>query len=195
MTENIEEKKENPPQIITPPLTPRLNLVRERQYTHHSSDLSHSSINHIINYNENQDLERILNVPLKTDEKDYQNLSEYCGIIISKKFREAIKTNEILPSESDNKTFKLKISSKTKHNTIKERILNTINNDDPKIKHFINNTIDIILLREMKFLNRGITSIHNKTYNQIEIESKLKTRFFKFNYYEVTIKFLSITFL
>ncbi len=170
-------------------------LPRERQETYHSSDISHSSIHHH-NIACNTTLtERILNIKLDIEEQDFQNFSSFCSIIISKKFKEAVRSNLIAPAESDNKSFKLKIYMNAKTKVVKERVLSTLNTDDPKIKNFIAESIELILLKEMKSLNRNIVSLYENSYNKIIFKSKINKSLFRSTYNEVTIDFLSIKFL
>ena len=170
-------------------------LERERQETYHSSDISHSSIH---NHNDiicQNNKERILNIKIENNEKDFQDFSKFSSIVISKKFKEAIKTNIISPLENDNKTFKLKIFMNVKKNIVKERILSTLHTDDPNIKTFISESIDLILLKEMNTLNRNIVSLQENFYNKIIFKSKIKKKFLRSSYHEVTIDLLSIKFL
>ena len=173
-----------------------ITIPRERQLTEHSSELSHSSINHIIHYEDEstQKIKKILNTNISLPENQ-DDLSKYCTSIIEAKFKESIKNNTIVPSENDNKHFKLKIPINSDTKSIKQHVLTTINSNDPKIQQFINDSIELVLLKEMKDLDRSITSIHENIFSKITFTSHLKTKFIRPNIYYLDIKFLSINFI
>lgn len=195
--ENIENSVKSEPiqnmqNMITPPPTP---IRRELEHSHHSEDDTHSSINHLINRNNNEHLGRILDIKLESDSSDMEDLNAFCYNIIQKKFKEAVRVNIALPSESDKKKFKLKVYKNTDCNSIKESIVNTINNPDPKIHMFINSTINIVMLSEMKEMERMFVSVFNNTFHKIVFKSKLKSKLWGSNYYEIEIDLLSINFV
>lgn len=172
---------------IEPKPTP---LIRERQLTNHSSNLSHSSINHIVNYNDNN-IEDILKTPIK----DSKNLPSFCSSLMSSKFYNSIQNNSIKPVQTDNKTFKIKIFKNSKKNIIKESILKNISSTDPKIKNFIDNSIDLIMINETKSIDRHITSIHEQNFNKINIQSQQVSRYFKKDFIYLNVNIISIEFL
>lgn len=174
---------------ITPPPTP----LRENHNHNHSSNLSHSSLD-VTHYNNSQ-LEKILNVKLNPEIEDNEDLNTFCYSVIKHKFKDSIKLNNVLPSQCDKKNFKLKIYHKTNSVEIKDKIINTIDNPDPKISEFIGKSIDLLLLEQMETLERSLISLHNKTYHQINLTSTFKKRFFFKNYFKLNIELLSINFL
>lgn len=165
------------------PITPPNNSI-------HSSNLNHPSLN-----DDNEQINKILDIKLKNDTKDFEDLNTFCYNIIQQKFKEGIRLNSVLPSESDKKTFKLKIYQQTNPLEIKENIISTINNPDPKIIGFIHSTIDLILLDQMKIMERSFVSLHNKTFTKIFFNSTFKQKIFSSNYYSIDINLLSINFL
>lgn len=182
--------------IITPPITP--NVIREKtDYSHHSSDLSHSSI-HAIVYPENpkNNLQKILNTEIQIQEDNTNlSLSEFCDSIMIKKFRQSIQNNIILPTENDKKIITLKIPTKYKNYTkISDKILDSIKYSDPKIVNFISNTIELVITQQIKIFNRYITSLENNSFVKISINSKLNKSLIT-NYYKMDVTILSINFL
>lgn len=178
-------------ELNNPVITP---LVRERQMTNHSSDLSHSSINHIIDY-DNHDIQKILDVEINQEDIYSNNLEHYTSLLLETKFQQAIRTNVIQPKQNDKKNFKMKIYKNSKN--IKDIISKNIDSDDPKIIDFIHSTIDLITQKGIKTYTRNFTSIHNKIFTKINFSSILKSyRFLLFrNYIKFQINILSISFL
>lgn len=175
---------------ITPPPLP----------DNHSSDKSYSFFNkHLEKMNNYEQLEKILNINLKLDDKEeFTDLNAFCYSIIKKKFQESVKQNYVLPCQSDKKHLNLKIFQHSNSSDIKTKIISTINssnNPDPKISEFIDKSIDLLLLDQMTTLERSIVSLHNKTFHQIQLSSTLKTKFFSSNYFQLNIQLLSINFL
>lgn len=168
-------------------------LVRERQLTNHSSNKSHSSINHIINYDDDDDKNKLIG--LSRSNQKSQDIDKLTSSLITANFKENIKNNIIIPSETDNKNFQIKIYKYSKNSDIKKIIFDYINSSDPKITSFINNTIDLIMTRQIKEVNRDITSIHNKTYYKINISSDNHYPFLRRKYIRVYVSILSISFV
>ena len=180
-----------PPLTISPPPTPQLG--RERQYSHHSSNISHSSIHQILNSDNDNRINRILNIQLDSDEKDEQDLAEFCNKIITRKFKESVKTNNILTSKGDSKNFNIKLYKDSDIDNIKQTIINAVDNPDEKIVNFVNNSVDLLLLSN--FYSRSIASLVDNTFHRISLTSKYKSKWFKQNFFLINIKISSINFL
>lgn len=172
---------------LTPPSTPIRDISI---HSHHSSNLQHPSI-HKENY---EQLTKILDIKIQA-EQDFEDLNAFCYNIIQEKFKEGIKVNTVLPSASDKKTFKLKIYKRNDHTEIKNNIINTVNYPDPKLTDFLNSTIDLVLLDQMKTMERSFVSIQDKTFTKIFFQSEFKKKYLSSDYYLININLLSINFL
>lgn len=182
-------ERESPCEMTPPPMR------NQSIHSHHSSELSHPSINNFINHTGDENLSRILDIKLETDEDDIADLNAFCYNVIQRKFKEAIKINTVLPSESDKKSFSLKVYQQTDPSEIKKKIVDTINSADPRIHKFIDSTINSLLLSEMKMMDRSFVSLHDRTFHKIVFTSKLKKKRFSTNYYKIHIDLLSINYL
>ena len=175
---------------ITPPSSPILPI--RKSHSHHSSNIEHSTIHSIHTSDKRY---TILNTQIQNNNIKDSKLETYCDENISYKIKESIKLNHILPSEADKKQFKFKIFPRSNPITIKKNILQTLNQDNPKIIEFISNSIDFILLQKMDVFDRTISSIEPTNYYKIIITSKLNKRKLWFNYYIINIDITSISFL
>ena len=170
-----------------------ISMVRnETVHSHHSSvELSHPSINNFIHCDNS--IQKILDIQLEIENVD--DLNEFCNNVIHKKFREAIKNNIILPWESDKKNFDFKVYGNRDINDIKTKIFDTINNPDPKIRKFIDSTIDTLMITNMKLMDRSFISLHEQTFHKIVFTSKLYKRFIRSNYHKISITLVSIDYV
>ncbi len=161
-------------------------------HSHHSSIFSHPSIN---NFRMNDDnLKRILDIDLDTDNEDEYDLSVYCNNIIEKRFKKAVSMNRALPLESDKKIFKFKVY-KNLGGSPRPKDNNRMIIDLPeKIEKFINSTIDLIKGKNMKKLNRSLISLDNNMFHKIKFESKYYNKWFSTDYYKIKIEFYTIKF-
>ena len=149
----------------------------------------------IVNYKKDNDIEKILKLQLHTDEKDYNDLAQFCNNVIAKKFQESVKLNTVLTRQADSKTFNLKVYKTANAQKIKTVILDTLNNPNDEITQFISHSIDLILLEETKTLTRSIISLQNKIFIKLNLTAQYKTRVFKKNYYIINIEVSTINLL
>lgn len=157
--------------------------------------ISNRSINNFINFNNDEQISKILDIKLDTDKTDMDDLNAFCYNMIQKKFKEAIRVNSVVPAESDKKEFKLKIFQNTNATDIKKKIVDTIRSRDSNIQKFIDTTIDTLLLGEMRMMERSYVSLQNSTFHKIIFSSKLHKPFFSTNYYSIKINLLSVVYL